>query len=127
MKISIPELCLVVLIGPSGSGKSTFARTHFRPTEILSSDSLRGWVSDDETDQSATDDAFEILHLIARKRLARGRLTVVDATSVQLHAPAVPAAYSNPFRRNMNRSATNPASIWSRGTSSSWLLPVLQA
>ena len=29
MKISIPKLSLVVLIGPSGSGKSTFARKHF--------------------------------------------------------------------------------------------------
>ena len=86
MKITIPELCLVILIGPSGAGKSTFARQHFQPTEVLSSDACRGWVSDDETDQSATEDAFEVLHLVARKRLARGRLTVVDATNVQLHA-----------------------------------------
>jgi serine kinase of HPr protein (carbohydrate metabolism regulator) len=48
MKVSIPNLSLVVLIGPSGSGKSTFARKHFRPTEVLSSDACRGMVSDDE-------------------------------------------------------------------------------
>ena len=42
MKLKIPELSLVVLIGASGSGKSTFARTHFRSTEILSSDYCRG-------------------------------------------------------------------------------------
>ena len=83
MKISIPELSLVVLIGPSGSGKSTFARNHFKPTEVLSSDFCRGLVSDNENDQSATNDAFELLHFIARKRLASGRLTVVDATNVQ--------------------------------------------
>ena len=83
MKITIPELSLVLLIGPSGCGKSTFARQHFKPTEILSSDYCRGLVSDNENDQSATKDAFEVLHFIARKRLASGRLTVVDATNVQ--------------------------------------------
>ncbi len=83
MKITLPELSLVVLIGPSGCGKSTFARRHFKPTEILSSDFCRGLVSDDENNQSATTDAFEILHFIARKRLARGLLTVIDATNVQ--------------------------------------------
>src|SRR5215204_5973574 len=83
MKLTILELCLVVLVGPSGSGKSTFARTHFKPTEVLSSDFCRGLVSDDENDQSATKDAFEVLHAIAAKRLARGNLTVIDATNVQ--------------------------------------------
>ncbi len=83
MKLTIPELSLVVLIGPSGSGKSSFARQHFKPTEVLSSDACRGLVSDDENDQAATPDAFEVLHFIARKRLAAGRLTVVDATNVQ--------------------------------------------
>jgi protein phosphatase len=83
MKITIPELSLVVLVGPSGCGKSTFGRTHFRPTEVLSSDFCRGLVADNENDQGATKDAFEILHFIARKRLAAGKLTVVDATNVQ--------------------------------------------
>ena len=49
-KLTIPELSLVVLVGPSGAGKSTFARTHFRPTEVVSSDRCRGLVSDDEND-----------------------------------------------------------------------------
>ena len=83
MKITIPELSFVVLIGVSGSGKSTFARKHFKSTEILSSDYCRGLVSDDENSQAATKDAFEVLHFIARKRLAVGKLTVVDATNVQ--------------------------------------------
>ena len=83
LQIRIPSLALVVLIGASGSGKSTFARRHFKPTEVLSSDACRGLVADDENDQSATTDAFEVLHLIAARRLARGRLTVVDATNVQ--------------------------------------------
>jgi len=82
MKITVPELSLVVLIGPSGCGKSTFARKHFKQTEILSSDYFRGLVSDDENDQSATKDAFEALHFVAAKRLAAGKLTVIDATNV---------------------------------------------
>lgn len=81
--LTIPDLSLVVLIGPSGAGKSTFARAHFLPTEVVSSDFCRGLVADDENDQSATNDAFALLHFIAEKRLAVGRLTVVDATNVQ--------------------------------------------
>ena len=83
---TVPELSLVVLIGASGSGKSTFARRHFRPTEVLSSDACRGLVADDENDQARHRDAFDVLHFIAAKRLAAGRLTVVDATNVQPEA-----------------------------------------
>jgi protein phosphatase len=86
MEIKIPELALVVLVGPSGSGKSTFARTHFKPTEIISSDFCRGLVSDDENSQAATNDAFDVLHFIAAKRLGAGKLTVIDATNVQPEA-----------------------------------------
>ncbi|MDX3066868.1 MULTISPECIES: polynucleotide kinase-phosphatase [Streptomyces] len=81
--LPVTDLSLVVLIGASGSGKSTFARKHFKPTEIVSSDFCRGLVADDENDQSASRDAFDVLHYIAGKRLAAGRLTVVDATNVQ--------------------------------------------
>jgi protein phosphatase len=86
MEIQIPELALVVLVGPSGSGKSTFARTLFKPTEVISSDFCRGLVSDDENSQAATNDAFEVLHFIAAKRLRAGKLTVIDATNVQPEA-----------------------------------------
>jgi len=83
MQLKIPDFALVVLIGATGSGKSSFAARHFAPTEVLSSDRCRGWVSDDETDQNATKDAFEVLHFIAGKRLAARRLAVVDATNVR--------------------------------------------
>jgi len=73
----------VLLVGPTGAGKSTFARTHFRPTEVVSSDACRALVADDENDQSATADAFRVLDLITALRLARRHLTVVDATNVQ--------------------------------------------
>ncbi|MFC8145830.1 polynucleotide kinase-phosphatase [Streptomyces paradoxus] len=84
--LPVTDLSLVVLVGATGSGKSTFARRHFKPTEVISSDFCRGLVSDDENDQSATKDAFDVLHYIAGKRLAAGRRTVVDATSVQSDA-----------------------------------------
>ncbi|NUT50007.1 MAG: polynucleotide kinase-phosphatase [Saccharothrix sp.] len=83
MDLNIPDLCLVVLVGASGSGKSTFARGHFAPTQVLSSDFFRGLVADDENDQSASAAAFEALRFVAGKRLEAGRTTVVDATNVQ--------------------------------------------
>ncbi len=82
MKIHLPEFCLVALAGPAGAGKSTFARRHFRPTEIVSSDRCRALVSDDENDMTATDDAFTLVHALLRMRLRRGRLTVLDATNL---------------------------------------------
>jgi protein phosphatase len=86
MLITLADPSCVLLIGPSGSGKSTFARRHFRTTEVLSSDFCRALVCDDEANQAATDDAFELLHLIVAKRLQRRRTTVVDATNVQFSA-----------------------------------------
>jgi protein phosphatase len=86
MKITLAEPSLVVLVGASGSGKSTFAARHFASTEVISSDECRGLVSDDPNDMGATDAAFEVLHLIAAKRLEAGKLTVVDATSVEFRA-----------------------------------------
>ncbi len=86
MRIDLPDPSLVVLVGASGCGKSTWAARHFRSTEVLSSDFCRGLVADDENDQSASRDAFAVLHEIARRRLASLRLTVVDATNVQREA-----------------------------------------
>ncbi|WP_440101001.1 polynucleotide kinase-phosphatase [Streptosporangium sp. H16] len=85
-EIAVPEMSLVVLVGVSGSGKSTFAARHFAPTQVISSDFCRGLVADDENDQAATPDAFDVLHYIVGTRLRRGLLTVVDATNVQWEA-----------------------------------------
>jgi len=87
-QLGVPELSLVVLIGVSGSGKTTFARAQFDQYEVLSSDTCRGLVSNDENDQTATAAAFDVLNYIAGKRLAAGLLTVIDATSVQREARA---------------------------------------
>jgi protein phosphatase len=86
MRIEIPEMSVVALIGVSGSGKSTFAKTHFKPTEILSSDWFRALVSDDENNQQVTGQAFDALYYVANKRLELGLLTVIDATNVQKEA-----------------------------------------
>jgi protein phosphatase len=81
--IAIPDFALVVLIGASGAGKSSFAARNFLPTEVISSDACRGLVSDDETDQSVSADAFELVRAIAEKRLKHRRLTVIDATNIR--------------------------------------------
>ncbi len=101
MTIDIPEDALVVLVGPSGAGKTTFARTHFRPTEVVSSDACRALVADDENAQDATVDAFAVLHLIVRKRLRAGRLTIVDATNVKPQSRGILLAIA----RRLGRSA----------------------
>ena len=121
MNIEIPEYCLVVLIGASGSGKSTFARKHFAPTEVISSDDCRAMVSDDASDQSATKDAFELLEFIARKRLSARRFTVIDATNVrpedrrrlvriarEFHAFAISIVFDLPERVCQDRNAQRP-------------------
>ncbi|APV50204.1 polynucleotide kinase-phosphatase [Betaproteobacteria bacterium GR16-43] len=86
MHIEIPELCLVLLVGATSSGKSTFARRHFKPTEVISSDYCRAAITDDENDQASTAEAFDLMHTIIGKRLKLGRLTVADATNVQPNA-----------------------------------------
>ncbi|MCL2321931.1 MAG: polynucleotide kinase-phosphatase [Oscillospiraceae bacterium] len=86
MRIEIPEISVVALIGVSGSGKTTFAKKYFKPTEVLSSDYFRGLISDDENNQNVSSEAFETLYYVANKRLDRGLLTVIDATNVQKEA-----------------------------------------
>jgi protein phosphatase len=86
--LTIPDMALVVLVGASGSGKSTFAARHFAPTQVLSSDFFRGLVSDDANNQTVSRDAFDALRYVAGKRLARGLITVIDATNVQRSARA---------------------------------------
>ena len=71
----------LILIGAPGSGKSWWARHHFKPREIVSSDTLRGLIGDHEGDQRATPYAFDALHAIIAGRVQLGQTTVVDATN----------------------------------------------
>lgn len=86
MRIEIPEFALVAMIGATSSGKTTFARKHFLPTEVLSSDFFRGMIADNENDQTVSSDAFELLYYAANKRLDRMKTTVIDATNLQQSA-----------------------------------------
>lgn len=97
--IVVPSDALILLVGIAASGKSTFARRHFIPTQILSSDALRAIITDDPSRQEATDDAFDLLHRILRLRLRRARLTVVDATNVEAWARAELVAVARRHRR----------------------------
>jgi protein phosphatase len=99
MTITLPRDAMVILVGVAASGKSTFARRHFAPTEIVSSDELRARITDDPHAQAATDDAFTLLHQILGMRLRRGRLTVVDATNVESWARAELVAVARRHRR----------------------------
>jgi predicted kinase len=99
VSIHLPADALVLLVGISASGKSTFAERHFAPNQVLSSDQLRAVITDDPTAQSATEDAFDLLHRILAMRLRRGRLTVVDATNVEDWARAELIAAARRHRR----------------------------
>jgi len=81
--IVIPDPSLVVLVGAAGAGKSTLAARLFAADEIVSSDALRALISGDESDQRVSGVAFRILHRTVGRRLARGQLTVVDATNTE--------------------------------------------
>ena len=98
-ELRLPGSALVLLVGVSGGGKSTFAARWFAPSQVLSSDALRAMVADDPNDQSATDAAFELLHTTVSLRLARGRLTVVDATNVERWARGRLLALARRFSR----------------------------
>ena len=80
--IEIPADALVLLVGAAGSGKTTLAARHFPAETILSSDALRAEVSGDPANQAVSPIAFRILHDRARRRLAAGQLTVIDATNI---------------------------------------------
>jgi protein phosphatase len=84
--IAVPADALVICCGPAGSGKSTFARRHFLPTQVVSSDACRAMVGDDEANQAISGRAFDLFHRIIEHRLALGRLTVADSTAISPRA-----------------------------------------
>jgi predicted kinase len=84
--IAIPDPSLVVLVGAAGAGKTTFAARHFGGDEPLSSDAFRELLSGDAADQRRSRAAFSLLHREVVRRLAAGRIVVVDATNIERHA-----------------------------------------
>lgn len=79
---TIPEDSLVCLIGAAGSGKSTWAST-WAATQVLELDRFRALVSDDAGCQEASGDAVFALQAVLEARLARRKMTVVDATNCE--------------------------------------------
>ena len=72
-------LQIVVLVGLPGSGKSTYLDR--LGIQGLSSDSVRGLLADDQTDQTIHRQVFATLRYLVRRRLALGRpVTYLDAT-----------------------------------------------
>jgi predicted kinase len=77
----ISKPTIVLAIGLPGSGKSTyFARRGIQP---LSTDTLRLWLLDTQTDQSNAADIFITLRHLLQLRLKLGRpITYIDATNL---------------------------------------------
>ncbi|MGN6795171.1 MAG: LLM class flavin-dependent oxidoreductase [Streptosporangiaceae bacterium] len=126
--VTVPDPALVVLVGASGSGKSTWAAERYRPSEIVSSDQLRGVVGSGEHDLDASADAFALLDQIVAARLRRGLNTVVDSLGLDAdrrrthlalarHAslPAVAVLFGTDAaecrRRNRERARPVPAAV----------------
>ncbi|MCI0583486.1 MAG: AAA family ATPase [Chloroflexi bacterium] len=82
VEIAIPDPSCILLVGAAGSGKSTFAVRHFPAGAVVSSDAMRAAIGSGEDDQSVSRPAFAALHRSLDRRLASGRLTVVDATNL---------------------------------------------
>jgi protein phosphatase len=81
-ELLIPKTALVLLLAPSGAGKSTFAKAHFPPSAIVSSDQCRYYVSDDSMNQECTPLAFRLFDTFLQTRLEFNRLAIADATNL---------------------------------------------
>ena len=111
--LEIPETCLVVLVGVSGSGKSTFARAQFPPTQVLSSDTFRGMVADDENDQSASGDAFDVLNYVAGpRRRSRPRRSPTPGVRLRRPRARVRAGRPPPVTPTNHAAAGQPPRGW---------------
>lgn len=78
-------------------------------------------IADDEADQTATREAFELLHRVAEARLRRARLTVIDATNTRreareplielarrYHVPCVAIIFDYPLEVYLQQNASRP-------------------
>ena len=82
MILEFVDNALIILCGPAGGGKSYFAGKFFAPCQVVSSDQCRAMVCDDQANQAASADAFELFFTIIGFRLKHNRLAVADATNL---------------------------------------------
>jgi predicted kinase len=74
---------IVVLVGLPGSGKSTWAEREGDGVGVLSSDAIRGLLSDDPANQTIHARTFTVLRYLLRHRLDLHRpVTYIDATNL---------------------------------------------
>ncbi len=124
LTIALPANALVLLVGAAGSGKTSLAARLFQPDAVLSSDALRAELSGDPANQAVSRIAFRLLHDRAERRLAAGRLTVIDATNVRAIArrplrrlavrhdrPAVAIVLDLPAATCLERNAGRPGRV----------------
>src|ERR671922_205411 len=128
MTVRVVAPSVVVLVGPSASGKSTWAAEQFEPSQVVSSDALRGLVGEGEHDLRASTDAFDVLDAIVERRLKRGLLTVIDTLGLEAErrakwqalaeahpAPCYAVAFNTPAAeckaRNRRRRDQVPAKV----------------
>jgi predicted kinase len=81
-EIFIKRNTLVFVIGVPGSGKSTFAREHFPSDAIISTDRIRGELSNNEANQLVSENAFKLAAQAVEERLKRGEIVVLDAQNL---------------------------------------------
>ena len=75
VRIDLPALALVALVGAPASGKSTFAARQFQPDEVLRVEDFQR--------AGEADAALDHLYAAAAQRLAQGQLTVIEANLVR--------------------------------------------
>lgn len=73
---------VTVLVGVSGAGKSSYAREHFAPLQILSTDEVRAQIADSPSALDADAASVPILLQILEERCRRGLDSVIDSTGL---------------------------------------------
>jgi F420-dependent oxidoreductase-like protein len=122
-RATLPDPCVVVLVGPGASGKSTWAAAHAPSDAVVSSDRLRAMVGAGEDDLTASADAFSLLEAIVSARVARRLTTVIDTLGLDAarrtrwrdlarahRMPCVVVAFDTPAEecRARNRARAHP-------------------
>lgn len=75
--------CLIVLMGIAGVGKSSWAQARYPHEQVVSADQMRLLVSDSESNQYASSQAWHLVTEFVAGRCELGRRAIIDATHVK--------------------------------------------